>query len=212
MIKYLKYANDLKKVVKFKHLLEQFCEFQNEVEKEYLKQNRDFGFISSRGVQILIQKRCTEKNQKKYKLMRVALAEQIPTISRIAHHLGVQLERYSHPSHIGGPIISVNILQSVLEDNGYIPTLDETRYDALNKISGILKETKKHALINSFNPLSLLSFILRLPFLLIQQTGLNIEKIENELIGKIFKLLFLLALAYGLLALGFTHDQITHFK
>lgn len=74
---------------------------------------------------------------------------------------------------------------------------------------GILTEAKKTALIQMFNPLSWLSVILRIPFLFISLTGFNIEKIENEIWGKLFKLLFLLLLIYGLLRLGFTPEQLT---
>ncbi|KTC89157.1 hypothetical protein [Fluoribacter dumoffii] len=66
MIRYFKYARDLKEVIKFKQLLKEFCKFQDDVEKEYLKRNRDFGFYSPREVQVLIQIKCNDKNPAKY--------------------------------------------------------------------------------------------------------------------------------------------------
>ena len=143
MIRYFKYARDLKEVMKFKQLLKDFCKFQDDVEKEYLKKNRDFGFYSPREVQVLIQIKCNDKNPDKYQLMRSTIAEKIPRICRIANHLGVQTERHNYPSASGGPVIPVNIFHSVLEDHGYIPTLNSTRYDTLDKMTGIFVKQRR---------------------------------------------------------------------
>lgn len=104
----------------------------------------------------MLQKKSNDKNPVKYQLMRSSLAEKIPRICRIANHLGEQTEGFSYPSATGGPIIPVNIFYAVIEDHGYVPTINSTRYDALDKIIGILKEVKKSALIQSFNPLNLI--------------------------------------------------------
>lgn len=49
----------------------------------------------------------------------------------------------------------------------------------------------KQALIQMFTPLAPLRFLLRMPFAIIKQTGFNKDKIEDELIGKTFILMFL---------------------
>lgn len=68
--------------------------------------------------------------------------------------------------------------------------------DLINQIKSAIKVQKVQAFGRLFNPLGWLQKVLRIPFLLIQSTGFNVAKVEDHLLGKLFKLLELLLLIY----------------
>jgi hypothetical protein len=210
MLKYFKYSRELKAVIKFQVKLNQFHNFEENIKTELLNRGNPSGFRNHRKIQLYIQKQCGQKHGTPYKILRAEIAQKIPTIRRIAAEIGIQTERYSCPPPIisGGPRLPVGIFDSALEDLGYEHTEHATREDTLNKMIGILNETKKHALVRMLNPLTYLQFLLSMPFLIIKQTGFNTDKIEDELIGKTVKLIFLVVLIYLLLKLGFTQEQL----
>src|SRR5579872_1297309 len=208
MFRYFQYRNDLKKILVFEKILKNFCDLEQKECDDYLKRN-DRDFVSVREFQYFIQQKCMDKYPQKYLQLRKELAQMIPSIRRIAHSVGVNTVRESYPVlAVGGPIIPVDIFESVLEDHGYVSTTNNTRFDCVDKIVGILKEAKSAAFFQMLNHLCLLSFILKVPFLIIKQTGFNVDKIENALWGKLFKLLFTFFLIYGLLRLGFSREQL----
>lgn len=70
---------------------------------------------------------------------------------------------------------------------------------------------ERHRLFNPFYWLiAFVRFVLRIPFLLFQTTGFHIEKFEEQLWGRFFKLLELLAKVYFLIWVGATKPDIKH--
>ncbi len=202
---YFQYKKSLEKILQFKVLLKEFCMLEDGERKH---SPRTFG-VSHTEKQLLVQKKCVEKYPEKYSDLREKIAQEIPIIRQISWSVGIGTVRQSYPPSItGGPIILVDIFESVLEDHGYTPTQNSTRFDHINKLIGKLTKAKSDAFKQIFNPFSWLSFILKIPFLILKQTGFNVDKIEDALWGKLFKLGLVLLLAYGLLKLGFSHDQI----
>ncbi len=205
----MKYKAERKRVSRFKNMLKKFCGLESAVRAE-ASRSYSSDFFSVRESQAHVQNRCLKKFTNEYSDLRDEIAKEIPGISRIAWSLGVNTERLSYPPPmVGGPVIPVDVFHSILEDYGYVPTHEITRFDTLNKMLGILKETKQAALFQAFNPLNWLSNFLKIPFWLIRQTGFNTEKIENALWGKLFRLLELLILIYVFIAWwGFTPVQL----
>lgn len=209
MLKYIKYSRELKTVIIFHEKLNQLHKFEAKIKQKFFNRTNSSLVVNHRKIQLCVQKKCKQQYGKPYQNLRVEIAQQIPKIRRIAAGIEVQTERHSYPAPVtGGPVLPVGIFDSILEDLGYVRTEHTTREDTLNKMVGILKETKKCAFIRIFSPFAHLQFLLKIPFLIIKQTGFNTDKIENELIGKTFKLLLLPILIYLLLKLGFTHEQL----
>ncbi len=205
MLNYLQYKKGLKKTLQFEVLLKEFCTLEDEERKH---SSWTLG-VNHTEEQLLLQKRCVKKYPEKYLDLRKKITQEMLTIRQIAWLVGIGTVRQScPPPSPGGPIIPVDIFESILEDHGYSPTGNITRFDYINKLIGKLTKAKSDAFKQIFNPLSWLSFILKIPFLILKQTGFNVDKIEDALWGKLFKLVFLLFLVYGLLKLGFSHDQI----
>ena len=202
------FKNELKKVYKFKELLDQFNKIEQDEKDQYNRSNSSLLGIGPREFQYYIQTKCSKKSNN-YLSLRESIAMEIPAIRRIANTLGINTERISCPPiSVGGPTISVDIFNSALEDHGYVETNHTTRMDCLNKVIGILQETKKSSLLKLINPFYILNLGLRIPFILISQTGFNVEKIEDAFWGKFFKLIFMLLFLYFCLKNGFSHGQI----
>lgn len=104
--------------------------------------------------------------------------------------------------------VLVDVFESVLENYGYEPTQHRTREDTIDRMIGILNETKASAFRRLFNSLNWIGLLLRIPFLIVQQTGFNVLKIEDQIIGRGFKLIFLLIGIYVLFRLGFSKEDI----
>lgn len=147
------------------------------------------------------------------KVLRDWLAKNIPRAQQIAHSNNVSINLQSYPAPaVGGPVIPVNIFDAILHDIGH-ESLDQNWIeDCINETIGKLEHKIKKELYKLFNPLhwlySILIFILRLPFLLISLTGFNMEKVEDQLIGKIFKLVELIIVLYFLFKLGIEKSDI----
>lgn len=162
--------------------------------------------------QYYIQIKCQEKYSDKYESLRREIAEKIPAMRLIASQIGINTRRQTYlPPVVGGPISEVCIFGSILEDLGHAETRWHTRFDTLDQMIGILKETRLSSFIKIFYPISWLTTILRIPFSLLKATGFNVDKIEDSIWGHFFKLLFFICLILVLLKLGFKHDQISAF-
>lgn len=208
MIRLVKYSYELKKVIKFKLALEKFCVLENDIRNTGSNNEYMLG-CDPRTHQLYIHKKFKEKYLDQFDSLRCEIAESIPAIRRIAYQIGVQVIRESFPARsVGGPVIPVCIFESVLEDLGYVETQYSTRFDCLNKMIGILKETKTSALINLFNPFNWLAVTLKIPFMIIKATGFNIDKIENGLWGVFIKTSFIILMVWIFLRWGFEPEQL----
>lgn len=149
MFKYIKCRNKLIKVEEFEALLKEYCNLEDEVSEEYSKNNRGFSYFDASvyTLQSIIQDRCKKKFSSKYENLRERIAQQIPSICQIATDVGIDTERLSYPSPVlGGPTVTIDIFDSLLEDHGHMTTSNTTRFDCLNKIIGVLRERKKSCL------------------------------------------------------------------
>ena len=84
--------------------------------------------------------------------------------------------------------------------------------DAINETIGACKAAKRTESQRAVNPLwwlwTLVVLILRFPFLLLQSAGFDAGRIEEHLVGKVFKLLEIAAIAYILMRWGFSKAEV----
>ena len=203
----------MKKINKFEVLLKEFCQMENEGKKIYYKDyHNSYDFPQPRETQSTVQKICMQKYNSTYQTCRTELAKQIPSMQKIAHKLGINSYRVGQaPAVIGGAQYEIEIFNSLLEQSGYTELEPTVVFDTVSKMKGELNENIRSEWRRILNPLTWTSFILKIPFLLIKQTGFNIDKIENELWGKLIKTGCLVLLLWVLLRWGFTKEQITNF-
>lgn len=206
VVNFLKYSKELKDVLSFKNNLIELNKIEENFWNDYSSKNKGFGIsLNSRQIQSFIQRKC-ESQSLEYKLLRTKIAQEIPKIKRIANNIAIPTGRWSQLGR-HEPVL-VDVFESVLEDYGYEPTQHRTREDTIDRMIGILNEAKSSAFRRLFNPLNWISLLLRIPFLIVQQTGFNVLKIEDQIIGRGFKLLFLLIGIYVLFRLGFSKEDI----
>jgi hypothetical protein len=157
--------------------------------------------------QALMQKKASEQSPD-YQKIRKSVAQGVSRAQFLSTIHGVPAQFVSYPAPaVGGPVIRLGVFEAILTDTSHGGIDRQMIYDALNRVIGACEEKKERAWHEMINPFFILKNIilmtLRLPFMLIEATGFNISKFEEHFFGKLFKLLLLLGLAWGLLALGF---------
>lgn len=147
----------------------------------------------------------------RYQELRESIARKIPSIINISSSLGVSAILNSYPPvAIGGPVIQVNIYESILQDDSHGHITEQRKRDTLNNLIGELEikiDFEYWKVINPFFWLGLLlTKVLRIPFWLMSKTGFEISKLEDHFLGKIFKLIEIAVLLYLSLRLGIPDD------
>lgn len=190
---------NLRQVRKFEKLLEHFYQMKNAC---YTKNTLE---ISSGDYEELLHEECIKQFGAEYEELRKKIAKTIPIMKEIATLLKF------NPTYtliLRGTSTPVCIFDSILSP-GYEPMPRREILDYLNKMIGSLENNKRKAIYTLINPLAWLSFILKIPFWIIKQTGFNVDKVEDHLIGKLIKLVETLLLTYILLRhFGFTKEQL----
>jgi hypothetical protein len=139
-----------------------------------------------------------------YVATRQKYVKAIEQATQIADEYGVpSLFRLSPPPAIGGYVHTTPIYQSVIEELPWGATIPPQRLiDAIDQTEGACERQVAIEIRRLYNPfhwlLVLLTFVLRIPFLLIKTSGFHVEKFEEQLWGRLFKLLEL-AVLIGLL-------------
>jgi hypothetical protein len=114
---------------------------------------------------------------------------------------------------VGGPVIPVNIYESILQDDSHCHIPNQRKLDTLNKLIGQLEGKIEFEFKKVVNPFFWLGFVLekvlRIPFWLLSKTGFEISKIEDHFLGKLFKLVEIVALLYVSLRLGIPDEWVT---
>ncbi|MCS5707779.1 hypothetical protein CC99x_002550 [Candidatus Berkiella cookevillensis] len=208
ILRFAKYLLYLRRVTSFKAKLENFSEMEEKISVNI----KPTFILSPREAQYCLQLKCKKEYGVQYESLRTQVAEEIPGICFVASQIAINTSRQSYLAlAVGGPIIGICIFGSALEDLGHVETKWQTRFDTLDKMIGILKTARASSFIQIFDPRSWLTSILRIPFYLLKATGFNIEKIEDSLLGHLFKAAFLIAIIMVLLKLGFTTKDISGF-
>lgn len=148
-----------------------------------------------------------------YQKVRDRVARATPRMKRIAYQANLGTEFIScPPPAVGGPVIRVNAFDAVLTDcsHGGIP--QQSIIDLLNQTRGTAEDNIHAELIKSINPFhwlkELIVLILRIPFVLVQATGFNVEKVEDHLLSKIFKFAELVFIIWLGFKIGLGSDDL----
>jgi hypothetical protein len=122
---------------------------------------------------------------------------------RIGRELGVPADLRSYPPPaIGGPVIDVNIFEATLTDPSWSGVDQQHTVDTLNRAIGACEERvrveRRHALNPAWWLWSLVSFVLRIPFILASATGLRVQRFEASAGGIVLKVVEAVAIAFVL--------------
>ncbi|ATW24195.1 hypothetical protein [Candidatus Formimonas warabiya] len=132
---------------------------------------------------------------------------------KIADAFGIPIHANSFPAPaVGGPVIPLNLFSAILNDTSYNGIDKQVIIDAINQTIEACEIRVKQELWNLINPLywvkTIFIFIIRIPFLLIKFSGFNVDKIEEHIFSKLFKVIELGVLIIILLKYGFNLDEI----
>lgn len=123
----------------------------------------------------------------------------IPSVTNDAERLGADIYYKSFPAPaVGGPVIPVNILQSVVDqDMGHAPLSKQTILDAINRCIGTAMTLRRHAFWRLILPwywiIDVPATIARIPFLILRQAGLP-PKVEENIISQVIKFLLIMSM------------------
>lgn len=117
------------------------------------------------------------------------------------------------PSCAPGPELGTKIFEGILNDNTYGKKITSSLvFEKLNQVIGQMERQLKRDLINIINPffwvIILFKKFIRFPFELVKMSGFNIEKIEDNLIAKCFKLLEAGVIIWFCIKYGLTKFEI----
>jgi hypothetical protein len=152
-----------------------------------------------------------------YSEARQSVSQRVIRASRIADRLRVPHRYVSFPAPaIGGPNIELDLFQAILADTSHGGIERHILGDALHQLFGAAQDEFDKQRRNLINPLywvkELIIAILRIPFMLIEASGFDVGKIEDNLFGKLFKVLEILALIWiGTHILGLTPEDLLKF-
>ncbi len=176
--------------------------------KGAMKSSRSWMAGSSAGEwQASVQRKATEQNPE-YQSVRKNVAQGISRAQFLAALHGVPADFTSYPAPaVGGPIIKLGVFEAILCDTSHGGVDQQMMYDALNRVVGACEDEKDRTGRELINPFFLVKnivlMVLKIPFMLIEATGFSVSKLEDHFFGKLFKLLMLLGLVWGLIELGF---------
>ena len=153
-----------------------------------------------------------EKNDN-YRRLRGNISKSTLKVSQIAfkHNVPIIWKSYPAPA-VGGPILDINMVYAILFDNSHGGIERSLILETLLKIEGACEEHLNVEFKKLINPLHWVAFIftsvIRIPFMILKSSGFNIEKIEDHLWGKIFKLIEIIVLIYLLFYFGLKKSDI----
>ncbi len=152
-----------------------------------------------------------------YHAVREGVAQRVMRASRIADRLGVAHQFRSFPAPaVGGPVIPVELFHAILHDTSHGGLPRHVLIDAIDQLVGATEDKLKEERLNLINPVywikETIIAIIRIPFLLIEASGFDVSKVEENLFAKLFKILEILALIWiGTHILGLTTEDLLKF-
>lgn len=143
-----------------------------------------------------------------------------PEVNHCAASLGIDVVVESYPAPaIGGPVIPVNLLLSVIDQEmGHGPVTRQRIMDQMNRCIGVAEATRRGQLRRLFMPwywfIDVPAFFVRLPFRILRAAGLP-KNIEDHIAAHVVKAVLVgtLLLLGGFLGIRMTvPDLLTLFK
>lgn len=137
--------------------------------------------------------------------LRQHIGLMLPDLNNYARRMGLGVTAQSvPPPRVGGAILPVNMLESVIDPNRGHGTIAQDRIlDTINYCIGQASLLHRRAFWRMvcpvYWPIDIIAFIIRLPFLILRRAGLP-AKVEENVISQIIKTILtvgiLLLLAY----------------
>lgn len=202
---YMQAKSDLAHLNQFRNAVVELCN----LEAKALKQAREVHTIRYIEQEAADQ---VARGIEGYQELRERVTQALPRTTRIAERLEIPFIYQSFPAPmVGGAVIPVNMFQAVVNDNSYGGIDRQWIYDAISQTIGRCEEVVAAERRNLVNPIywlkNLVVSILRIPFVLIEATGFDVGKVEDHLLGRVFKLLELAVILYVVFKLGLTKEQ-----
>lgn len=157
--------------------------------------------------------RAEASKQQDYGLLRAQVARRVPRAKRIQDRLGFQntFESYPMPA-VGGPVIKVALFDAILYDPTYGGIPPRLIVDALNQLLGACEERVEVERRQLINPLywvkEALAFFFRIPFMIAKASGFDVGKFEDQCLGRLVQLIWVVFVIGLLLLFGLSRDEI----
>lgn len=205
-MKYFQTKDDLRFIKEFQCNVRKQWEYEDKASKKLVG-----SFTMPFEAQTIIVREASKLNG--YSEIREINAKSILRAIRIADLLGIPIHMKSYPPPaVGGPVVSFNLFEVILNDTSHGGIDRHLVSDAINQTIGACEESLRKEYYNLINPLywikSIFVFIIRIPFMLISVAGFNVGKFEDHFFAKLFKLIEVLAIIYTLLRIGVSKGQI----
>ncbi len=205
-VNFFKAHKDLRLILRYKELVIRLWEFESEAEKKIWRGSSE-PWIHQKKIQAV------SNIKPGYKEIRQELSKIVNDVARIPYRYGVPIVLTSFPAPaVGGPIVETNIFTSVLHDDSHTKIDKQIVFDKINEVIGACEREIRKGFLRLINPFywikSLFVFVIRLPFIVLQTSGFNIDKLEDHFISKLFKLIMFLVIIVVLLIIGFTNKEL----
>lgn len=205
---YFQATSDLKFIRNFHQSVEELWRIENEVAK-----NINFSaYRSKMDYQSALQAQASKIRG--YQEVRRCVAKGVLRAERIGSRFRVPIIFESYPAPaVGGPVMRLKVFSAILKDMSHGGLITEQAiYDALNQTIGECEASvsiEKRRLINPIYWIKeLIVAIIRIPFMLIEASGFDVSKVEDHLLGRIFKAFEIGIILYVLIKLGFEKEAI----
>ncbi len=150
-----------------------------------------------------------------YEKVRMQVVRGLLRATRIALKLNVPVIFTSHPMPaLAGstPVVNTPCFDCIINDPTYVGVPHRMIFDTMVQTIGECESKVKEEFIHLINPFywlkELLVFIIRIPFVLIQASGFDVSKVEDQFIGKLFKLVEIVGIVYLAIQFGANNQQI----
>ena len=140
------------------------------------------------------------------KIARVAINRSIDEVHEIVFYSGINPSiTWTPPPAVGGYRQNIDLIQNIFYLDSF--RIDPNNVlDFLDRAIGIYESNKTSSIFRTLNPLFYIGLIfdalVEIPFIFLGKLGLNREKAESSLIGKLIKgLLYLITVAAAFLTI-----------
>ncbi len=151
-----------------------------------------------------------------YLKLREEIAKNIIYATKIITkaNIGLMITSYPAPA-VGGPVLTANMLDVVLNDCTHGGIEHSLIIDTLNKAIGVYEKNRDEEFSNMINPFYWLKilglFFIKLPYNILKLSGFDVSKIEQAFWGKFINLVWILLLINIFLSYGFSNKDILSF-
>lgn len=213
MISYMRAKKDLDQMILFNNAVIALWEIENSAESDLDRFDLRMTLISHEKKEAII---AAANRNPQYQQKRQDVSKLVLKAIRIAarHRIPTEFKSIPPPA-VGGAIIPVNVFYSVLNDNSYQGVSKQMVFDALNQTIGACESQIDEEFWKLLNPINwvkeLLKWILRIPFMLIELSGFDVEKVEDHFLGKLFKIIEVVVIVWALYGLGVQRTELATF-